>query len=68
MDIPFQFELPESLAGWKLIAVVPTDTVVPGSRELWFQDPANGMVRAVSVNTGPESKGRTTSRRTTGMS
>lgn len=51
MDIPFQYEPPEALAGWRLACVVPTDDKVPGSRELWFQNPADGMVRVVSVNT-----------------
>ena len=49
MESYFHFEPPEHVAGWKLIAVVRTDAAVPGSRELWFQNPEGGMVRAVSV-------------------
>ena len=46
-------KLPKELEGWTLVAVVPTDAVDPGSRELWLQDQTGDRsIRVISVSPG----------------
>ena len=54
--IPFQYEPPDAVSGWDLIAVV---AVGETTRELWFQDPeGDRVVRALTVSIGSGARSR----------